>query len=63
MAQVWSITTEDEDMYQKNPSLMENQLTGYDEAGKNVEKNDRQIRCADADGEDTNWCSADCEVV
>lgn len=63
MAQVWSITTEDEDMYRKNPSLMENQLTGYDEAGKNVEKNDRQIRCADADGEDTNRCSADCEVI
>ena len=31
-----------EDMYRKNPTLMENQLTGYDEADKNVEKNDRQ---------------------
>ena len=31
-----------EDMYRKNPTLMENQLTGYDESGKNVEKNDRQ---------------------
>lgn len=31
-----------EDMYRKNPTLMENQLTGYGEAGKNVEKNDRQ---------------------
>lgn len=31
-----------EDMYQKNPVLMVNQLTGYDEAGKNVDKNDRQ---------------------
>lgn len=31
-----------EDMYRKDPSLMENQLTGYDEAGKNVEKTDRQ---------------------
>ncbi len=31
-----------EDMYRKDPVLMENQLTGYDEAGKNVEKNDRQ---------------------
>ena len=31
-----------EEMYRKNPVLMENQLTGYDEAGKNVDKNDRQ---------------------
>ncbi|MBU5476282.1 glycerate kinase [Eubacterium sp. MSJ-21] len=31
-----------EDMYRKNPTPMENQLTGYDEAGKNVDKNDRQ---------------------
>ena len=31
-----------EDMYRKNPTPMENQLTGYDEADKNVEKNDRQ---------------------
>ena len=31
-----------EDMYRKNPTLMEYQLTGYDEAGRNVEKNDRQ---------------------
>lgn len=31
-----------EDMYRKNPTLMEYQLTGYDEAGKNVEKTDRQ---------------------
>lgn len=31
-----------EDMYRKNPTLMENQQTGYDEAGRNVEKNDRQ---------------------
>ena len=31
-----------EDMYRKNPALMENQQTGYDEAGKNVDKNDRQ---------------------
>lgn len=31
-----------EDMYRKNPTLMENQQTGYDEAGKNVDKNDRQ---------------------
>lgn len=31
-----------EDMYRKDPALMENQLTGYDEAGKNVDKNDRQ---------------------
>ncbi len=31
-----------EEMYRKNPVLMENQLTGYDEAGKNVEKTDRQ---------------------
>lgn len=31
-----------EDMYRKNPTLMENQLTCYGEAGKNVEKNDRQ---------------------
>ena len=31
-----------EEMYRENPVLMENQLTGYDEAGKNVDKNDRQ---------------------
>ena len=31
-----------EDMYRKNPTLMENQQIGNDEAGKNVEKNDRQ---------------------
>ena len=31
-----------EDMYRKDPTLMEYQLTGYDEAGRNVEKNDRQ---------------------
>lgn len=31
-----------EDMYRKDPVLMENQQTGYDEAGKNVDKNDRQ---------------------
>lgn len=31
-----------EEMYRKNPTLMENQQTSYDEAGKNVEKNDRQ---------------------
>ena len=31
-----------EDMYRKNPVLMENQLTGYDEAGRNVEKTDIQ---------------------
>lgn len=31
-----------EDMYRKNPTLMEYQLIGYDEAGKNVEKTDRQ---------------------
>ena len=31
-----------EDMYRKDPVLMENQLTGYDEAGKNVEKINRQ---------------------
>lgn len=31
-----------EDMYRKDPTLMEYQQTGYDEAGKNVEKNDRQ---------------------
>ena len=31
-----------EDMYRKDPALMENQLTGYDEAGKNVEKTNRQ---------------------
>ena len=31
-----------EDMYRKDPVLMENQLTGYDEADRNVEKNDRQ---------------------
>ena len=31
-----------EDMYRKNPTTMENQLTGYDEADKNVEKTDRQ---------------------
>lgn len=31
-----------EDMYQKNPVLMENQLTGYDEADRNLEKTDRQ---------------------
>ena len=31
-----------EDMYREDPVLMENQLTGYDEAGKNVDKNDRQ---------------------
>ena len=31
-----------EDMYRKDPVLIENQLTGYDEAGKNVEKTDRQ---------------------
>ena len=31
-----------EDMYRKDPSLMENQLNGYDESGKNINKNDRQ---------------------
>ena len=31
-----------ENTYRKNPALMENQLTGYDEADRNVEKNDRQ---------------------
>ena len=31
-----------EDMYRENSALMENQLTGHDEAGKNVEKTDRQ---------------------
>lgn len=31
-----------ENTYRKNPTLMGNQLTGYDEAGKNVDKNDRQ---------------------
>ena len=31
-----------EDMYRKDPVLMENQLIGYDEAGKNVEKTNRQ---------------------
>lgn len=31
-----------EDMYRKDPVLMENQQTGYDEASKNVDKNDRQ---------------------
>ena len=31
-----------EEMYRKNPTPMENQLTGYDEVGKNVEKTDRQ---------------------
>ena len=31
-----------EDMYRKDPVLMENQLTGYDEAGRNVEKTNRQ---------------------
>ena len=31
-----------EDMYRKDPVLMENQQTGYGEAGKNVDKNDRQ---------------------
>ena len=31
-----------EEMYRENSVLMENQLTGYDEAGKNVDKNDRQ---------------------
>lgn len=31
-----------EDMYQKNTVLMENQQTGNDEAGKNVEKTNRQ---------------------
>ena len=31
-----------ENTYRKNPTLMENQLTGYDEAGKNVEKTNRQ---------------------
>lgn len=27
-----------ENTYRKNPALMENQLTGYDEADRNVEK-------------------------
>lgn len=31
-----------EDMYRKNPVLMENQLIGYDEADRNVEKTNRQ---------------------
>ncbi len=31
-----------EDMYRENSALMENQLTGYDEADRNVEKTDRQ---------------------
>lgn len=31
-----------EDMYRKDPALMENQLTGYDEADRNVEKTNRQ---------------------
>lgn len=31
-----------EDMYGKNPVLMENQLIGYDEADRNVEKTNRQ---------------------
>ena len=31
-----------EEMYRENSVLIENQLTGYDEAGKNVDKNDRQ---------------------
>ena len=31
-----------ENTYQKNPTMMENQLTGYDEADRNVEKTNRQ---------------------
>lgn len=33
-----------EDMYRKNPTLMENQLTGYDEADKNVEKTTGRVK-------------------